>query len=73
MSALANTYENGAFCVPVGNDRPIFSSCDKLDWVTNKFIVATENVAVSGQYGVTNNTSGYEFIQLPSVPQPWIQ
>ncbi|HQW05837.1 MAG TPA: T9SS type A sorting domain-containing protein [Flavobacteriales bacterium] len=61
VSALANTYENGAFCVPVGNDRPIFSSCDKLDWVTNKFIVATENVAVSGQYGVTNNTSGYEF------------
>ncbi|MBK7114445.1 MAG: hypothetical protein IPH60_18665 [Flavobacteriales bacterium] len=29
--------------------------------MTNKFIVATENVAVSGQYGVTNNTSGYEF------------
>ena len=61
VSAIANTYDNGAFCVPVGNDRPIFSSCDKLDWVTNKFIVATENVAVSGQYGVTNNTSGYEF------------
>ena len=61
LSALANTYDNGAFCVPIGNDRPIFASCDKLDWVNNKFIVATANPTVSAQYGVTNTTSGYEF------------
>ncbi len=67
VSALSNTYDNGAFCVPLGNDKPIFSSCDKTDWVTGKYIVATENTVgilpggVSGQYGVTSATSGYEF------------
>ncbi len=60
-SAISNTYENGAFCVPIGDDRTIFSSCDKLDWVTNKFIVASENAAVSAQYGVSNANSGYVF------------
>ncbi len=60
-SALASTYDNGAFCVPVGSDRPIFSSCDKQDWVNNKFIVATENPMVSAQHGVNNANSGYEF------------
>ncbi|MEZ4738898.1 MAG: T9SS type A sorting domain-containing protein [Flavobacteriales bacterium] len=49
------------FCLPIGTDRTIFSSCDKLDWVSNKFIVATENPAVSAQLGLTNTTSGYEF------------
>ncbi len=61
VSAIANTYENGAFCVPIGDDKPIWSSCDKLDWVNNKFIVCHANAAVSAQYGVTNTTSGYEF------------
>ena len=60
-SALASTYDNGAFCVPVGSDRPIFSSCDKQDWVNNKFIVATENPMVSAHHGTNNANSGYEF------------
>lgn len=60
-SAISNSYDNGAFCLPVGNDRPIFASCDKLDWVNNQFIVATENSTVSTQYGVNNANSGYEF------------
>jgi len=60
-STLAATYDNGAFCLPVGDDRPIFSSCDKQDWVNHKFIVATENIAVSAQYGINNANSGYEF------------
>ncbi|MCB9163298.1 MAG: T9SS type A sorting domain-containing protein [Flavobacteriales bacterium] len=60
-SAIAATYENGAFCVPVGNDGLIYSSCDKLDWVNNKFIVAHANAAVTAEFGVTNTTSGYEF------------
>ncbi len=49
------------FCLPIGGDRTIFSSCDKLDWVTNKFIVASENASVSAQLGITNSTSGYVF------------
>ena len=52
---------NQGFCLPIGTDRTIFTSCDKLDWVTGKFIVASANAAVSGQFGVTNSTSGYEF------------
>ena len=61
VSAIASTYENGAFCVPVGDDKPIFTSCDKLDWVDNKFIVASPNADVTAQFGISNNTSGYEF------------
>jgi hypothetical protein len=67
VSAIANTYDNGAFCVPVGNDRPIFSSCDKQDWVANQYIVATENASVTAVFtaspinSVANTTSGYEF------------
>jgi len=61
VSAISSTYENGAFCVPIGDDKLIFSSCDKLDWVANKFIVASANPAVSAEFGVTNSTSGYEF------------
>ncbi len=58
LSAIAN---GGTFCLPLGTDRPIFTSCDKLDWVANKFIVATPNADVTAQFGVTNNSSGYEF------------
>ena len=60
-SAIASTYQNGAFCVPISNDRPIFTSCDKLDWVPNKFIVATPNDDVTAEFGSTNSTSGYDF------------
>jgi hypothetical protein len=51
------------FCVPMSDDRPIFSSCDKLDWVTNRFIVATENAAVTAAYATPSlrNSSGYVF------------
>jgi hypothetical protein len=52
---------NQAFCLPIGTDRVINTNCDKVDWVESKYIVATENAAVSAQYGVTNATSGYEF------------
>lgn len=51
----------GGFCLPLGDDRLIWSSCHKLDWIDNKFIVASSNTAVSAQFGITNTTSGYEF------------
>ncbi|MBX2972510.1 MAG: lamin tail domain-containing protein, partial [Flavobacteriales bacterium] len=60
-SAISNAYDNGAFCVPIGDTKLIFSSCDKLDWVANKFIVVAEESTVSAQYGVSNANSGYEF------------
>ena len=53
---------NGGFCLPLGGDKLIFTSCDKLDWVNNQFIVAAENPAVSAQFGVGNQTDdGYQF------------
>ena len=58
VSAISN---NQTFCLPIGTDKLIYSSCDKLDWVNNKFIVASANPTVSAQFGVTNTTSGYEF------------
>ncbi len=41
---------NGGFCLPLGTDKLIYTSCDKLDWVNNQFIVAAENPAVSLQW-----------------------
>lgn len=59
VSAIAN---NGAFCLPIGSDAVIHTSCDKLDWVTGAYIVAGPNPDVSAQYGTANvATSGYEF------------
>jgi hypothetical protein len=52
---------NGGFCLPLGGDKLIFTSCDKMDWVSNQFIVAAENPAVSAEFGVSNTTSGYQF------------
>jgi hypothetical protein len=53
---------NGGFCLPLGNDKLIFTSCDKLDWVNGQFLAASENAAVSAQWGVGNQTDdGYEF------------
>ena len=49
------------FCLPLGTGQLIHSSCDKLDWVNNKFIVAAADPLVSAQYGVSNANSGYEF------------
>jgi hypothetical protein len=61
VSAIAS---NGAFCLPLGDDRLIFTSCDKLDWKTSpcggEFVVANNNAAVTAQFGVTNATSGYQ-------------
>ncbi|HNR53718.1 MAG TPA: T9SS type A sorting domain-containing protein, partial [Flavobacteriales bacterium] len=61
VSGLSASMDNGAFCLPTGTDKLLFSSCDKLDWIDNKMIVCHANPAVSAQYGVTNATSGYEF------------
>ncbi len=53
---------NGGFCLPLGTDKLIYTSCDKLDWVNNQFIVAAENPAVSAQWGTGNQTDdGYQF------------
>lgn len=49
------------FCLPIGTGRPIFTSCDKLDWLANRYLVASADASVSAQYGITNSTSGYEF------------
>jgi hypothetical protein len=55
------------FCLPIGTDRPIHTSCDKLDWVNNQFLIASENAAVSAEWisGAPNSaqdpTSGYDF------------
>jgi len=62
-SAIAG---NEGFCLPLGMDRPIYTSCDKEWWKTGEFLVATENPAVSATWVNGPNTaqdpnSGYEF------------
>ncbi|MBK7619998.1 MAG: hypothetical protein IPJ10_11840 [Flavobacteriales bacterium] len=59
-----STLGSGAFCFPMDVvNQPIYSSCDKLDWVTNKFIVATEDPAVTAAYATPalRASSGYLF------------
>ncbi len=59
-----STLGSGAFCFPMDVvNQPIYSSCDKLDWVTNKFIVATEDPAVTAAYATPalRTSSGYLF------------
>ncbi len=59
VSAIAN---NGEFCLPLGPAKTIFTSCDKLDWVTGDYIVCTPIASVSAQFGgAFASTSGYEF------------
>jgi hypothetical protein len=50
------------FCLPLSNDQLSFSSCDKLDWTSGQYVVATPNAAVSAQWLVGVQTDdGYEF------------
>ncbi|MBK9175659.1 MAG: T9SS type A sorting domain-containing protein [Flavobacteriales bacterium] len=64
VSAIAN---GEGFCVPLGISRLIFTSCDKLDWVNNQFIVANDEAAVNAEWivgganGVQDTNTGYEF------------
>jgi len=63
LSAISG---NGEFCLPLGTDRPIYTSCDKMWWKSGEFLVATENPAVSavwvnGPNQFQSPTSGYEF------------
>ncbi|WKZ64869.1 MAG: T9SS type A sorting domain-containing protein [Flavobacteriales bacterium] len=64
-SGYTSQVANGeGFCLPLGQDRLIFTSCDKTDWKTSpcggEFVVANTNAAVSTEYGVSNATSGYQ-------------
>ncbi|MBK9763723.1 MAG: T9SS type A sorting domain-containing protein [Flavobacteriales bacterium] len=52
----------GVFCVPMSTDRVITYDCDKLDFLPNNYMVASEIPAVSAQFGVGDQTDdGYEF------------
>ena len=54
------------FTLPVGTDRLLSTSCDKLDWRSNEYIVATDNASVTAVWnnfpaGSTERaTTGYE-------------
>ncbi len=57
-SQIAN---NEGFCLPMGTDRLIFTSIDRLDWTAGEFIVANDNSDVTAQWGVGNQLDdGYE-------------
>ncbi|MEZ4739085.1 MAG: T9SS type A sorting domain-containing protein [Flavobacteriales bacterium] len=67
MSAIGAAHENGAFCLPLGDTKLIHSSCDKMDWVDNKYLVCHADPAVSavwvpgGPNNVQNAGTGYAF------------
>ena len=49
------------FCTPTGTDQLTWGTCDREDLLPSSVIVASENPAVSAEFGVTNATSGYQF------------
>ena len=55
------------FCLPISNDKLIYTSCDKLDWITGQYVVAAPNADVSAEWvlnganNVQDANSGYEF------------
>jgi hypothetical protein len=55
------------FCLPMSNDKLVFTSCDKLDWINGQYVVASPNPAVSAEWipsganSVQDANSGYEF------------
>lgn len=54
--------DRGSFYVPVSTAKPIFNACDKLDWLSTNFIVASAIPEVTAQWGVGDQTDdGYEF------------
>jgi subtilisin-like proprotein convertase family protein len=67
VSTIGGTNDNGAFCVPLGDVELIFSSCDKLDWVSNQYLVCHADANVSAEWipnganSVQDNNSGYNF------------
>jgi hypothetical protein len=55
-----------AFCFPMSEQKPIFTSREKLDWTAGQYIVAEEDGAVSAEWDVTPpvvqpTNTGYEF------------
>jgi hypothetical protein len=55
------------FCLPLGTDKLVYTSCDKLDWINGQYVVASPNPAVSAEWipsganSVQDANSGYEF------------
>ncbi|MFZ1693112.1 MAG: hypothetical protein WAT74_07960, partial [Flavobacteriales bacterium] len=52
--AVSQIAGNEGFCLPLGTDRLVVTSCDKRDWKLSpcggEFVVANANAAVSAQY-----------------------
>jgi hypothetical protein len=64
--ATSQIASNEGFCLPVGTDRLIYTSCDKLDWAPYQcgqaFIVANANPLATGyQFWFYNPNGGLSF------------
>jgi uncharacterized delta-60 repeat protein len=50
------------FCLPMGDPKPLFHQRDKVDFVAGNYLVCEENVAVSAEWLVGDQTNdGYDF------------
>jgi len=50
-----------AFCLPIGTDRLTAATCDQEAVSSSFTLQVEENPIVTGQYGITNSLSGYQF------------
>ena len=64
--SVSQIASNQGFCIPMGTDRLIYTSCDKLDWIPTQYVYANDNPAVTAVWnnfaaGSTERAnSGYE-------------
>lgn len=62
FGAESSIAAGGSFYLPMSAARPIFTACDKLDWISSAFMVASALPEVTAQWGVGDQTDdGYEF------------
>ena len=62
FGSLSQIALNTGFCLDLSTDAMEPTSCDQMNLSTSSILVANERTAVTAQFGITNSTSGYQFL-----------
>ena len=62
FGSLSQIALNTGFCLDLSIDGMTPTSCDQMNLTASSVLVANERTAVTAQFGITNSTSGYQFL-----------